>query len=68
MRCWYCGVEPDRLFEVTQINQAEPEYLPAWPGPGPADHEHAERPPSPYELVDAGHRALMRLRGEALSA
>jgi hypothetical protein len=63
MRCWWCGVEPDALFDVTEIQSAEPKYLANWPTDD--DHEHAEVAPSPAQLVDAGHQALMRVRAAA---
>ncbi len=65
MRCWSCGIEPDRLIDVTTLSQAEPEYLPVWPAND--DHEHAERSPSPAQLEQAGHEALQRIRRQALA-
>lgn len=62
MRCWLCGVEPVSLSDVTELQHAEPQYLPRWP---PGDHRHAERPPTPGELEQAGHVALMRIRSAA---
>lgn len=62
MRCWACGVEPAHLFEITTLGDAQPRYLPQWP---PGDHEHAERQPSPDQLEQAGHEALMRIRRAA---
>lgn len=59
VRCWWCGIEPDSLIDVTRLGRAEPEYLPNWP---PGDHEHAGRPPTPGQLEQAGHEALMRIR------
>jgi len=55
-RCWACQVEPVELHEITAMADAEKVYLPRWPADG--DHEHAERPPTPDELVAAGARAL----------
>jgi hypothetical protein len=63
VKCWWCGVEPIDFVEITSFGDREPRYLPNWPG---ADHEHAETPPSPAQLEDPGHRALMRLRSQAL--
>jgi hypothetical protein len=60
VRCWWCGTEPDSLINVTRYDQAEPEYLPNWPAA--TDHHHAERPPTPGQLEQAGHEALMRIR------
>lgn len=59
MRCWWCGVEPDELYEITKLGDPEPRYLPNWP---PAtDHEHAERQPTPEQMQQAGHETLMRI-------
>lgn len=65
MRCWFCGVEPGRMVDVTTIGSATDEYLPVWPPP--TDHEHAEREPSAPQLEQAGHEALQRIRHQALS-
>lgn len=35
-----------------------------WPAGG--DHEHAERPPTPGELEDAGHRSVTTIIGQAI--
>lgn len=59
MRCWYCGVEPDRLIEITRLDSPAPEYLANWPAP--TDHPHAEQPPTPGQLEQAGHEALTRI-------
>ena len=62
MRCWQCGAEPTGLADVRTFSDPEPVYLPTgWP---PGDHEHAEHPPSPGELQQAGHRALRRILEE----
>lgn len=58
MRCWYCGVEPDQLIEVTTFGDVEPRYMANWPA---GDHEHSETPPSPGELLAAGARSFDRL-------
>jgi hypothetical protein len=55
-------MEPVSLIDVTELQHAEPQYLPRWP---PGDHQHAERPPTPRELEQAGHEALMRIVGAA---
>lgn len=65
MRCWFCGVEPLDVFEVTALGDAEPRFLANWPA---GNHEHAERPPSPAQLEAAGHEALMRIRRQAFVA
>jgi hypothetical protein len=60
MRCWYCGVEPTGVVEVTSLDVGEPQYAPTgWPRA--TDHEHAERAPTPGELLAAGARALDRV-------
>jgi hypothetical protein len=59
MRCWQCGVEPLETYEITTLNDAQPRYVPGrWP---PGDHAHAEQPPTPGQLEQAGHEALMRI-------
>lgn len=64
MRCWLCGAEPE-LVEVTRAESAEPECVPGrWPAPG-VDHQHAVTPPTPGQLEQAGHEALMRIRHAA---
>lgn len=63
MRCWWCGVEPEALIDVTSLDAPEPQYLPNWPRGG--DHEHAEHKPTPPQLEQAGHEALMRIRHAA---
>lgn len=64
MRCWYCGVGPDAVFEITDFQDIEPRYLPNWPRAA-TDHEHAERPPSPAQLEQAGHEVLLQVRRQA---
>lgn len=58
-RCWYCGVEPDEVFDDSRLGSAESRYI-SWPA---GDHPHAEAPPSPGQLAQAGHEALMRIMG-----
>jgi len=60
VRCWWCGVEPDALYDVTAFGDEEPQYLAKWPRGG--DHEHAERQPTPGQMEQAGHETLMRIR------
>jgi hypothetical protein len=60
VRCWLCGVEPEGIVETTGLGDAKRSFVPGhWP---PGDHEHAERPPTPAQLEQAGHEALMRIR------
>lgn len=63
MRCWWCGVEPEALHDITSIGDPEPQYLPTWPRGG--DHEHAEQQPTPGQMEQAGHETLMRIRRAA---
>lgn len=62
MNCWFCGIEPDRLVEITRLDSAAREYLPNWPAP--TDHQHAEHPPTSAQLEQAGHEALSRVRAQ----
>jgi hypothetical protein len=60
VHCWWCGIEPE-LVEITDLSSAEPRYVPGcWPTPG-GDHAHAVDPPTPGQLEQAGHEALMRI-------
>lgn len=61
--CWWCGVQPDRLVDVTGLGDPAPSYMPIWPG---GDHEHAVDPPTPGQLVDDGHRILRRILEDSL--
>lgn len=64
MRCWLCGAEPE-MVDVSRIQDAQPRYMPGrWP-PAEDGHTHAERPPTPGELEQAGHEALSRIQREA---
>jgi hypothetical protein len=63
LRCWLCGVEPERLIDVTTLGSPEPQYLPQWPRGD--DHQHAATAPTPGELEQAGHDALMRIYSAA---
>jgi hypothetical protein len=56
--CWRCGVEPDDVVELVQFGGEKLRVIPNWP---PGDHPHAERPPSPAQLEQAGHVSLMRI-------
>lgn len=51
MRCWWCGVEPDNVLTTQTLGDPAPRYWPVWPA---GDHDHAEEPPSPGELLRAG--------------
>lgn len=64
MRCWLCDAEPE-LVDVSTVTDAQPRYI-AGRRPSAEDgHQHAERPPTPGELEQAGHDALMRIRRAA---
>jgi len=66
IRCWQCGVEPHETFDVSTMESATvTEIAGRWPS---GDHEHAQRPPTPAELEQAGHQALIRIRTEAMGA
>jgi hypothetical protein len=61
IRCWLCGIEPRDMITFSNWNGcrwSEPDW------PYSEDHEHAERPPTPAELVAAGQRILDRIRTE----
>ncbi len=58
LRCWWCGIEPDAITEVVQFGGEVVQRIPVWP---PGDHPHATEPPSPGQLEQAGHVALMRI-------
>lgn len=62
LRCWWCDVETDGLVEVTTIGGAQRRYIANWPD---GDHVHTAEPPTPAQLEQAGHEALMRIRGAA---
>lgn len=65
MRCWLCGAEPLETYDVSTPSDAGPRYIPGrWP-PAEGGHTHAVRPPTPGELEQAGHEALMRIQQEA---
>jgi hypothetical protein len=63
VRCWWCGVEPDAVHDVSTLGDPEPRYLANWPAGG--DHEHAERAPTVGQMEQAGHEALMRIHRDA---
>jgi hypothetical protein len=61
VRCWLCGAES--LFEIDITALGSPFQTKA-PGRWPAaddGHEHVELPPTPAQLEQAGHAALMRI-------
>lgn len=60
--CWWCGAQPLELHEVTTLSGVPYRLIPQWPG---GDHAHAELPPTPTQLEQAGHEALMRIRRAA---
>ena len=66
MRCWLCGVKPLHEIDTSALNSAFSTTAPGrWP-PSTDGHTHAERPPTPAELEQAGHAALQRIRNEAI--
>lgn len=61
MMCWWCGVEPVARHEVVTLSGVPYRTIPQWPNEA-SDHQHAEQPPTPGQLEQAGHEALMRIR------
>jgi hypothetical protein len=65
--CWWCGVEPtevvEQTFDITVMEQVEPvqQIKHSWVRWPQGDHEHAELPPSPAQLEQAGHEVLARI-------
>jgi hypothetical protein len=57
MSCWQCGVQPEDLVEVRSLG-GPVRFIPQWPA---GDHEHAEKPPTPEELLNAGSATLLRI-------
>jgi hypothetical protein len=57
IRCWHCGVQPEDLDEV-RSPEGSVRFVPQWPV---GDHEHAERPPTPEGLHDAGSATFLRI-------
>jgi hypothetical protein len=65
VRCWQCGVEPLSIVDTTTLGSPFATYTPGrWP-PSIDGHEHAETPPTPGQLEQAGHAALMKIRNLA---
>jgi hypothetical protein len=63
VRCWLCGVVPLSEIDTSTLGSAfSTSVAGRWPA---GDHEHAERPPTPAELEQAGHEALIRIRNAA---
>lgn len=59
MRCWWCGAEPDGLVDVMVMESAQPiRQIPIWPQ---GDHIHAEKPPTPNDLLQQAY-GLLNLR------
>lgn len=64
MKCWYCGAEPTGTVDARGFGDPGPVLIPTgWP-PSSDGHKHAERAPTPGELEQAGHEALMRIQTE----
>lgn len=57
MRCWLCGVEPDDVHTLSSFDGPVRQIL-VWPA---GDHAHALHPPSPPQLEQADHEALMQI-------
>jgi hypothetical protein len=58
LRCWQCGIEPADTIEASTLC-GDNRIIPRWPIGG--DHPHALTPPTPDDLVVAGHAALKRV-------
>lgn len=64
MRCWICGAEPE-MVNIQRLEDPQPVLIPGrWPA-AEDGHRHAERPPTPGQLEQAGHEALMRIMSES---
>lgn len=60
MRCWSCGTEPEDTYKVESMeNSHAVATIVRWPDA--TDHLHAERPPTPEELAEAGAQARLRI-------
>lgn len=61
--CWQCGVEPLETYDITTFGETQPRYIAGrWPA---GDHMHAADKPTPGQLEQAGHEALMRIQRDA---
>jgi len=62
VKCWLCGAEPTGYIDTRTFSDPGPVLIPAgWPPSGDG-HQHAERPPTPGELEQAGHEAFCRIQ------
>lgn len=59
LTCWWCGESPLAVHEVVSMESVNPIAIVQWCSP--ADHEHALTPPTPEQMEQAGHDALMRI-------
>jgi hypothetical protein len=56
MKCYWCDVEPDEVFDICSAESALPvRQIAHWPA---GDHTHAEAPPTADELADQAYRML----------
>lgn len=56
---------PITIEVIRTVTDTQPRYVAGqWP-PAEDGHQHAKRPPTPGELEQAGHRALMRIMTES---
>jgi hypothetical protein len=53
------------MVDASTLLDAEPRLIPGRWLTSDRSHQHAERPPTPGELEQAGHEALMRIRNAA---
>lgn len=62
MRCWQCGAEPLNEIDTSALGSTFETRMPGrWP-PSEDGHQHAVTPPTPAQLEQAGHEALMRIQ------
>jgi hypothetical protein len=61
MRCWWCGVEPVGVYDVHNLESAEPVQVAVWQGGG--DHPHRVQPPTPDELIENAYELLQQRLG-----
>lgn len=65
MRCWLCGAEPIHEIDTSALGSTfNTTVAGRWP-PALDGHVHAETPPTPGELEQAGHDALLRILRES---
>lgn len=58
IRCWWCGAEPYDVHTIQAFGGPVTRLIPLWPT---GDHRHEITPPTPQQLVEHGHQALLRI-------